>query len=85
MSCIGLESLVHVVERETVSALGLRSDAIARDCDFEIAHAGALSAERLRRILKEHVEEGAPIREWIAAEMPNLAKPEEANRRPGSL
>jgi (2Fe-2S) ferredoxin len=35
---------------------------------------GALNADKLRRILKEHIEEGAPIREWIAAEMPNLAK-----------
>ena len=35
---------------------------------------GALNADKLRRILKEHIEEGAPIREWIAAEMPNLTK-----------
>jgi (2Fe-2S) ferredoxin len=46
---------------------------------------GALNAEKLRRILKEHIEEGTPIREWIAAEMPNLAKPEDANGRPGSM
>lgn len=35
---------------------------------------GALNADKLRRILKEHIEEGRPIREWIAADMPNLAK-----------
>jgi (2Fe-2S) ferredoxin len=35
---------------------------------------GALNADKLRRILKEHIEEGRPVREWIAAEMPNLAK-----------
>jgi (2Fe-2S) ferredoxin len=35
---------------------------------------GALTAEKLRRILKEHIEEGTPVREWIAADMPNLAK-----------
>ena len=46
---------------------------------------GALNADKLRRILKEHIEEGAPIREWIAAEMPNLTKPGNANGRPGSL
>ena len=46
---------------------------------------GALNADKLRRILKEHIEGGAPIREWIAAEMPNLTKPENANGRPGSL
>ena len=33
---------------------------------------GRLNAERLRRILKEHIEEGHPVREWIAAEMPCL-------------
>lgn len=37
---------------------------------------GALDADRLRRILKEHVEGDNPIREWVAAEMPNLAKAE---------
>jgi (2Fe-2S) ferredoxin len=36
---------------------------------------GALNADKLRRILKEHIEEGSPVREWIAAEMPNLARP----------
>jgi (2Fe-2S) ferredoxin len=36
---------------------------------------GALDADKLRRILKEHIEGGSPIREWIAAEMPNLEKP----------
>lgn len=35
---------------------------------------GRLNAERLSRILKEHVEEGRPIQEWIAAEMPDLGK-----------
>ena len=35
---------------------------------------GRLNGERLTRILKEHVEEGRPILEWIAAEMPNLKK-----------
>lgn len=33
---------------------------------------GRLTPERLTRILKEHVEEGRPIQEWIAAKMPNL-------------
>lgn len=33
---------------------------------------GQLTPERLQRILKEHVEEGRPVREWIAAEMPGL-------------
>lgn len=33
---------------------------------------GQLSPDKLRRILKEHVEQGRPIREWIAAEMPAL-------------
>jgi (2Fe-2S) ferredoxin len=42
---------------------------------------GALNAEKLRRILKEHIEEGAPVRQWIAAEMPNLAKRKDANGR----
>jgi (2Fe-2S) ferredoxin len=28
----------------------------------------------LRRILKEHIEEGRPLREWIAAKMRNLAR-----------
>ena len=46
---------------------------------------GALNAEKLRRILKEHVEEGKPVREWIAAEMPNLMKSEDAAGSPGSL
>lgn len=35
---------------------------------------GRLTVERLSRILKEHVEEGHPVQEWIAAEMPNLGK-----------
>jgi (2Fe-2S) ferredoxin len=34
---------------------------------------GRLDANKLRRILKEHVEEGRPVREWIAADMPHLA------------
>ena len=33
---------------------------------------GQLDADKLRRILKEHIEEGRPVREWIAANMPNL-------------
>ena len=33
---------------------------------------GQLNSDKLRRILKEHIEEGRPVREWIAAEMPNL-------------
>jgi len=33
---------------------------------------GEMDAERLRRILKEHIEEGRPVREWIAADMPAL-------------
>jgi (2Fe-2S) ferredoxin len=36
---------------------------------------GALNADKLRRILREHIEAGRPIREWIGAEMPNLASP----------
>jgi len=35
---------------------------------------GNLDADRLRRILKEHIEEGRPVREWIAADMPALAR-----------
>jgi (2Fe-2S) ferredoxin len=35
---------------------------------------GDLDANKLRRILKEHIEEGRPVREWIAVHMPNLAK-----------
>jgi (2Fe-2S) ferredoxin len=35
---------------------------------------GALDANKLRRILKEHIEGGTPVREWIAAQMPNLTK-----------
>lgn len=35
---------------------------------------GALDEDKLRRILKEHVEGGRPVREWIAAQMPNLGK-----------
>ena len=34
---------------------------------------GRLNPERLRRILKEHVDEGHPVTEWIAAQMPSLA------------
>jgi (2Fe-2S) ferredoxin len=45
---------------------------------------GGLNADKLRRILKEHIEGGSPVREWIAAEMPNLAKPEDASGGPGS-
>ncbi len=41
---------------------------------------GSLDADRLRRILKEHIEGGVPVREWIAAEMPNLAE----TRPPGT-
>jgi (2Fe-2S) ferredoxin len=33
---------------------------------------GQVDADKLRRILKEHIEEGRPVREWIAADMPNL-------------
>ncbi len=35
---------------------------------------GNIDTHKLGRILKEHVEGGHPIREWIAAEMPNLAR-----------
>ena len=35
---------------------------------------GQLDADKLGRILKEHIEGGRPVREWIAANMPNLAK-----------
>ena len=45
--------------------------------EFGMAHS---TAEKLRRILKEHIEEGAPVREWIAAEMPKLAKRNDAGR-----
>ena len=34
---------------------------------------GQLDASRLQRILKEHIEGGRPVHEWIAADMPNLA------------
>jgi len=37
---------------------------------------GNLDPDRLRRILKEHVEEGRPVQEWIAADMPALIKPQ---------
>ena len=33
---------------------------------------GLIAFGKLRRILKEYIEEGRPVREWIAAEMPNL-------------
>jgi (2Fe-2S) ferredoxin len=33
---------------------------------------GNLDANKLRRVLKEHIEEGRPVRELIAAYMPNL-------------
>ena len=33
---------------------------------------GKLGANKLRRILKEHIEAGRPVQEWVAAEMPNL-------------
>ena len=33
---------------------------------------GQLNSDKLRRILKEHIEEGRPVREWIAADMPSL-------------
>ena len=45
----------------------------------------ALNSDKLRRILKEHIEEGTPVREWIAAEMPNLAKPADTSGRASSL
>ena len=35
---------------------------------------GDLDAGRLQRILKEHIEEGRPVREWIAADMPALRR-----------
>lgn len=35
---------------------------------------GRVDSERLTRILKEHVEEGRPIQDWITAEMPNLSQ-----------
>ncbi len=31
---------------------------------------GQLTPDRLRRILKEHIEENHPVQEWIAVEMP---------------
>ena len=36
---------------------------------------GRLTPERLTRILHEHVANGRPVREWIAAEMPSLVRP----------
>ncbi len=33
---------------------------------------GRLTPERLSHILREHIEHGRPVREWIAAEMPKL-------------
>jgi len=33
---------------------------------------GNVTPERLRRILKEHVVEGRPVKEWISAGMPGL-------------
>lgn len=33
---------------------------------------GRLTPERLTRILREHIEEGRPVREWVAGEMPAL-------------
>lgn len=33
---------------------------------------GKVTPEKLHRILREHVVEGNPVREWIAAEMPCL-------------
>jgi (2Fe-2S) ferredoxin len=35
---------------------------------------GRLNSVRLRRILKEHIEEGRPVQEWIASNMPALGK-----------
>lgn len=35
---------------------------------------GAMNAERLRRVLAEHIVGGRPVTEWIAAEMPCLGK-----------
>jgi (2Fe-2S) ferredoxin len=35
---------------------------------------GGLQSNKLRRILREHIEDGRPVREWIAAEMPRLAR-----------
>lgn len=34
---------------------------------------GRLTPERLGRILHEHVEQGCPVTEWVAATMPALA------------
>lgn len=39
---------------------------------------GQLDADKLARILKEHIEEGRPVREWIAADMPNLAREDDS-------
>lgn len=35
---------------------------------------GNVTPERLRRILKEHVVEGHPVKEWISAEMLGLVR-----------
>lgn len=40
---------------------------------------GALDAERLRRILQEHIVEGHPVLEWIAARMPHPKGAESGN------
>lgn len=33
---------------------------------------GRMDADRLRRILTEHVEEGRPVEEWVVGRMPEL-------------
>ncbi|CAN5700536.1 ferredoxin [soil metagenome] len=37
---------------------------------------GRMTPERLRRVLKEHIVEGHPVREWISAKMPCLVRRE---------
>ena len=39
---------------------------------------GEVDEKRLRCILKEHVEEGRPIREWLATDMPCLGHHEDS-------
>ena len=83
---IGLESIGHVIKGEPVLASGLRGDAIARHRDFEISHVRRTECRDATPHPQGTHRKRAPVREWIAAEMRNLAKPEErVNRRPDCL
>jgi len=37
---------------------------------------GQLTPERLQRIVREHLGAGCPVKEWIATDMPGLARPD---------